>query len=110
LILGKLPLFETAVSGAAGICCGVERFTRVDQACLLAAVLAHDFNNELTVILSSISTLIDELEPGHPAWPQALDLQHAAQRCARKTSRLLSFGMKRGGRAVRTSLDRLIDD
>ena len=71
--------------------------------------MAHDFNNELTVILSSVSTLIEALEPGHPARPQALDLQDAAQRCAKKTSGLLRFGMKRGGRATRTSLERLID-
>ena len=76
---------------------------------MLAAALAHDFNNELTVILSSVSNLIEALEPGHPARPQALDLQNAAQRCARKTSSLLRYGLKRGGRAMRTSLERLID-
>jgi len=83
---------------------------KVDQACTLAAAAAHDFNNELTVILSSISTLIEALEPGHPARTPALDLQEAAQRCAQKTSGLLRFGLKRGSRAVRTSLDRLIDE
>jgi signal transduction histidine kinase len=88
----------------------VERFTKADQACTLAAALAHDFNNELTVILSSVSTLIEALEPGHPARPQALDLQDAARRCARKTSGLLRYGLKRGGRAPRTSLERLIDN
>jgi len=75
----------------------------------LATALAHDFNNELTVILSSVSTLIDALEPGHPARPQAIDLQDAAQRCARKTSGLLRYGLKRGGHTMRTSLERLID-
>lgn len=87
----------------------MERFTRADQACTLAAALAHDFNNELTVILSSVSNLIEALEPGHPARPQAFDLRDAAQRCARKTSRLLRYGQKRGGRAPRTSLEGLID-
>jgi len=88
----------------------VERFTRADQATTLAAALAHDFNNELTVILSSISTLIGTLEPGHPARPQAFELQDAAERCAQKTSGLLRFGMKRGGRVMRISLDQIIDD
>ena len=87
----------------------MERFTKADQACTLATALAHDFNNELTVILSSVSTLIDALEPGHPARPQAIDLQDAAQRCARKTSGLLRYGLKRGGHTMRTSLERLID-
>jgi len=86
----------------------VERL-RADQACTLAAALAHDFNNELTVILSSVCNLIEALEPGHPARSQALDLQNAAQRCARKTSGLLRYGLKRGGSATRTSLECLID-
>ena len=87
-----------------------ERHTKADKACVLAAATAHDFNNELTVILSSVSNLIDRLEPGHPARRQALELQEAARRCARKTSKLLHFGFERGACAVRTSLERLIDD
>ncbi len=76
----------------------------------MAAAAAHDFNNELTVILSSVSNLIASLEPGHPALQQALELQRAAERCARKTSGLLRFGLRRGGRAVTESLERIIDD
>lgn len=88
----------------------MERFSRGDQACILATATAHDFNNELTVILSSISTMIDELEPDHPARARALELQDAARRCARKTSGLLRFGLKRGPRIARASLDRLINE
>lgn len=88
----------------------MERFTKADQACTLAAAAAHDFNNELTVILSSISTLIESLEPGHPALAQLQDLQQAAQRCARKTSGLLRFGLKKGNRPTRTALETLIDE
>jgi hypothetical protein len=88
----------------------VERFSKTDPACTLAVAAAHDFNNELTVILSSISTLIAALGPGHPAHAQALDLQEAARRCARKTSGLLRFGLRRGKRAARTSLECLIQD
>jgi len=87
----------------------VERFTKADPACTLAAAAAHDFNNELTVILSSISNLIATLEPDHPALAQIQDLQNAAQRCARKTSGLLRFGLKRGNRPTRMALDSLID-
>lgn len=87
----------------------MERFTKTDQACALAAAAAHDFNNELTVILSSISALISALEPGHPALAQIQDLQQAAQRCARKTSGLLRFGLKHGNRPARTALEALID-
>lgn len=87
----------------------MERFTKTDQACALAAAAAHDFNNELTVILSSISNLIAALEPDHSALAQIQDLQQAAQRCARKTSGLLRFGLKRGNRPTRTALETLID-
>ena len=87
----------------------MERFSRSDQACILAAAAAHDFNEELTVILSSIATMIDELGPNHPAIARALELQDAARRCARKTSGLLRFGSKRGPRVARTSLERLIE-
>jgi hypothetical protein len=38
-----------------------------------AAAAAHDFNNELTVILSSVANSIMSLEPGPPARPQLLD-------------------------------------
>jgi len=88
----------------------VERSFTSDQACALAAATAHEFNNELTVILSCVSALIAGLEPGHPAREQALHLQNAARRCARKTSGLLRFGVRRGARAPRASLDRLIQD
>ena len=88
----------------------MERFTKADQACALAAAAAHDFNNELTVILSSISNLISALEPDHPALAEIRDLQNAAQRCARKTSGLLRFGLKRGNRPMRTALESLIDE
>jgi signal transduction histidine kinase len=87
----------------------VERFRKPDPACVLAAAAAHDFSNELTVILSSVETLIDALAPGDPALSPALDLQEAARRCARKTSGLLQFGFRRGVRPSRMPLEVLID-
>lgn len=77
---------------AARLACGVERITKADHVCAVAAAAAHDFNNELTVILSTVSRSIQTLEPGHPARPHLLELQNAARRCARKTSGLLAFG------------------
>ena len=88
----------------------MERFTKPDQACVLAAATAHELNNELTVILSSVASMIHDFEPDDPARLQALELQDAAQRCARKASGLLRYGLRRGGRAIRTSLERLIED
>ena len=40
---------------------------------------------------------------------QALDLQEAARRCARKSSGLLQFGWRRGARPSRLPLEVLID-
>jgi len=86
----------------------VERVTKADHACAIAAAAAHDFNDELTVILSSVHSSITALEPGHPARPHLLHLQDAAQRCARKTSGLLSFGLSGGARAARGPLEKLL--
>ena len=90
--------------------CGVERITKVDHACAVAPAAAHDFNNELTVILSSVSSLILALEPGHPSRPQLLDLQDAAHRCARMSSGLLRFGIQRRTRASATLENLLADE
>ena len=88
----------------------MERYAKTDQASALATAAAHDFNNELTVILSSVSSMIEALDPEDPVRTRALELQDAARRCAQKTSRLLRFGARRGARAARTSLERLIED
>lgn len=86
----------------------MERITKADHACAVAAATAHDFNNELTVILSSVSTSIQALEPGHPARPHLLDLQNAAQRCARMSSGLLRFGVERRTRPISAALETLL--
>jgi len=88
--------------------CGVERITRTDHAYAVAAAAAHDFNNELTVILNSVSNSIRALEPGHPARPQLLELQDAAERCLRTTSGLLAYTSRRGVKNRGYSLETLI--
>ena len=88
--------------------CGVERITKADHAYAVAAAAAHDFNNELTVILSSVANSIMSLEPGHPARPHLLDLQEAAQRCTRTTSGLLAFSFSRGARVSPAPFESLI--
>ncbi len=88
----------------------MERLFKGDQAYALAAATAHEFNNELTVILSTVAALIRELKPGDPGRERALELQDAAERCAQKTADLLRFGVRRGTRVLRASLQRLIED
>ena len=88
----------------------MERLLKADRASSLAAAAGHDLNDELTVILTSISESIAALEPGHPARPHLLDLRAAAQRCAWKASALLNFGARRGARASAATLEMLLEN
>ncbi|MGA2267622.1 MAG: hypothetical protein ABSH44_04030 [Bryobacteraceae bacterium] len=87
----------------------VERLLRTDRVCAIAAAAAHGLNNELTVILNSVSNSIPTLEPGHPARPDLLDLHLAALRCARIAADLLEFSARHGARPARAPLERLIE-
>ena len=89
---------------------GVEPLTRADRICAVAAAAAHDLNDELTVILSSVTSSIRAVEHDHPAHLMLLDLQSAAQRCAWKASGLLNFTARSGARASAATLERLIEE
>jgi hypothetical protein len=83
---------------------------KADRVCAVAAAAAHDLNDELTVILSSVTDSILSLEPGHPARPLLLDLQSAAQRCAWKASGLLNYSARHGAQPVAAPLETLLDN
>jgi hypothetical protein len=87
----------------------VERLPKPDQARAVAAAVAQDLNDELTVILTSVTASVRALEPGHPARRLLFDLECAALRCASRASRLLEFSARRGGRAVRAGLDTVLE-
>jgi hypothetical protein len=86
----------------------VERLTKADRACAVAAAAAHDLNDELTVIVNSVCSSLSTLEPEHPARAWLLELQGAAQRCVWKTSGLLNYSMRRGARAANVPMERLV--
>jgi hypothetical protein len=88
----------------------VERLLKTDRVCAIAAAAAHGLNNELTVILNSVSNSIPTLEPGHPARPDLLDLHLAVLRCSRISSSLLEFTARHGARAASASFDHLIKE
>jgi C4-dicarboxylate-specific signal transduction histidine kinase len=88
----------------------VEPLTRADRICAVAAAAAHDLNDELTVILSTVTSSIRAVEHDHPARPMLLDLQSAAQRCAWKASGLLNFSARSGARASAATLERMIEE
>ena len=81
---------------------------RIDRAYLIAVAAARDFNDELTVIMSSIDGILDHLADGHPALPLLAELQGAAQRCIWKASGLQAFGSRRGAPPTAIPLEKLL--
>ena len=57
----------------------------------LAAGIAHELNDELTVIMSSADTGATHLDPGHPARLHLKQLRMATRRCVYITEGLLAF-------------------
>ena len=62
-----------------------------DCACIMAA--AHDFNNELTISLGSVTAAIQGVRPDNPAHAWLLEIRCAAQRSASKASTILDFSV-----------------
>lgn len=84
--------------------------TNTDRACAVAAAAAHDFNNELTVILSGVKNALGSLQPEHPARELLLEVQASAQRCVWKASGLLNFGARAHSGPIRASFEYLIEE
>jgi hypothetical protein len=87
----------------------MEHLSKTNHACAVAAAAAHGFNNELTVILSSVSDALDSVGPQHPAHEMLLDIQAAAQRCVWQSYGLLNFSARVSSHPVRASFEYLID-
>jgi len=96
------------VSWAGWLPCDVERKKITDRAGAVAAAAAHDWNDELTVILSSVDNLLETLGAEHQACRFLLEVRAAAQRCAWKSSGLLNFSARGGVRPSAASLESLI--
>jgi len=108
LIPKPLPLQGARKVDIGPLLCCVERLLKTDRVCAIAAAAAHGLNNELTVILNSVSNSIPTLEPGHPARPDLLDLHLAVLRCSRIAAGLLEFSVTNGARPTSAPLDRLV--
>jgi hypothetical protein len=87
----------------------VQELTDTGRACAVAAAAAHDLNNELTVILSSVTVVLATVGDKDPTLSLLLDLQAAAQRCVWKASALLNFSARVSAGPVRASLEYLIE-
>ncbi|MCX7009868.1 MAG: PAS domain S-box protein, partial [Kiritimatiellaeota bacterium] len=57
----------------------------------LAGGVAHDFNNKLQIILSSVEMILADLQPDHLCRADILEIQKAAQRSSDLTRQLLAF-------------------
>jgi hypothetical protein len=88
----------------------MEHLSDTKHACAVAAAAAHSFNDELTVILSSVNGVVELLEPDHAAQELLLDIQAAAQRCVWKAAGLLNFSARVNSGPVRASFDYLINE
>ena len=88
--------------------CVVEQTPKNERAWAIAVAAAHDWNDELTVILNSISRVIETLGRDHPVIPLLLDQQGAAQRCAWKAAGLLSFAASHGTKPGSARMEALI--
>ncbi|MGA3239308.1 MAG: hypothetical protein ABSG03_23785 [Bryobacteraceae bacterium] len=88
----------------------MERVLRTDRAYAVAGAAARDLNNELTVILSTVSDLLESSDESDPAHIRLLDLQSAAQRCVWKAAGLLQFSARRGLRPSSAPLESLIGE
>ena len=79
-----------------------------DCGCIMAAA-AHDFNNELTIILGSVTAAIQCVRPDNPAHAWLLEIRCAAKRSASKASTLLDFSVGSEVRPGAASMESLIE-
>src|SRR5262249_29214088 len=73
----------------------------------LAAGVAHDFKNLLTLIMG-ISAVLQKMDRKLPAYKVLADAQSAAQQCAALTEQLLAIGRRQHLRPERINLNELI--
>jgi len=58
----------------------------------LAGFIAHDLNNELTVILGNVGLALDSVDEDHPLYEGLIEAQRACHRSVDMTHALLSLG------------------
>jgi PAS domain S-box-containing protein len=89
------------------------RARKMETLVTLVGGIAHDFNNQLTAILGNLDMLRGDLEKWQSEGKSMLEsikpclqgAEQAAQRCARMTSRLLTFSRGRIGAMQTISLE-----
>ena len=79
--------------------------SELGRALAVQAAIAHDLNNELTIILSTLQDAISDLEVNDPLRPGIIEARSSAQRCAWKVSGMLNYCNRSGVGAVRASAE-----
>jgi len=74
----------------------------------LAGFIAHDLNNELTVILGNVGLSLDSLDSDHPLYEGLMEAQQATQRCVEMTRALLNLGQSVKPEMRPVQLDQLL--
>ena len=92
------------------VCLAVAVRDRMNRFPHIAAAAAYDVNEDLTVILTSVTCCLRSIQPGHPARPLLLDLRSAAQRCAWKASGLLNASARQGASPSYATFEALLQD
>ena len=74
----------------------------------VAEVSAHGLNEELTILVISVSEALDMLPEKDPARALLIEAQNAAQRMAWKLSMLRNFAVRRGARPTPAQMEDLL--
>ena len=83
---------------------------RMEAIGLLAGGVAHDFNNQLTIILHCATMLTRALPPAHPQQEDLQDILLAVQRSTELTRQLLAFSRKQTIEPVLLDINGAIGD
>jgi two-component system cell cycle sensor histidine kinase/response regulator CckA len=84
------------------MCEQLQQMQRLQMAGHLAGGIAHDLNNELTLILGNLELALDQLPAGYEVCDSLEHAKSAASRCADMSRRLLSVSRDR-----RTSMTKM---
>ncbi|MBZ5596100.1 MAG: response regulator [Acidobacteriia bacterium] len=74
----------------------------------LAGFIAHDLNNELTVILGNVGLSLDSIDSDHTLYEGLVEAQQATQRCVEMTRALLNLGQSVKPEMRPVQLDQLL--
>jgi PAS domain S-box-containing protein len=86
----------------------LQRAQRLEALGRLAAEVAHDFNNNLTVILGAAEWMREEVPKRNPLAARVAEIEEAGRRSALLTQQLLAFGRRQPFQARVLDLNRLL--